>query len=323
MRPPRARRVVVEARAKLNLGLAVGPKRRDGYHDLVTLFQSISLADTLIVTPRARGFRLVVTGEAAPAGTRGRAAARVRARGNRAPRGVPSGPSNLVLRAARAVSERFGLGSGADFRLIKRIPSQAGLGGGSADAAAAIRGLLALHGVVTERAERQALALELGSDVPFAMRGGTALGRGRGEVLAPVRLRRPFRALLAIPKWGVSTADAFRRLDRAKYPLTLWNAKLRSAKLLGRKQLDAETWVRLGNTFEEVLGPRRPDFESLRDRLRAAGVRTPRMTGSGSAVFGIIPPGVSEERVAGRFVGSEAIHLVRSTRAGLRFVRQP
>jgi 4-diphosphocytidyl-2-C-methyl-D-erythritol kinase len=303
------RGVVAEARAKLNLCLAVGPRRTDGYHDLVTLFQSVSLSDTLVVEPRPRGFSLAVRSE--------RSAVRNAKPKTREPR-PPLGSGNLVLRAARLLSRRSGLEAGARFTLIKRIPMRAGLGGGSADAAAAIAGLSALYGLELSTPERLALALELGSDVPFAVLGGTALGAGRGERLEPLELARPFRGLIAVPQWRISTALAYEKMDRRKYFLTPWKAKLRSAQVLGRKRLRAEVWLNLGNSFEEVLGRRRADFLSLCERFREAGVNHVRMTGSGSAVFGVIEPGVSAERVAGRFSGSETLYIVRSTRTGLR-----
>src|SRR5206468_238599 len=165
--------------------------------------------------------------------------------------------------------------------------------------------------------EQTTLALEVGSDVPFALRGGTALGAGRGERMKPLMLARPFRALIAVPQWRVSTALAFEKMDRRKYFLTAWRAKLRSAQVLGRKRLRAEVWLNLGNSFEEVLGRRQADFLSLCARFREAGVNDVRMTGSGSAVFGVLEPGVSAERVAGRFNGSESLYIVRSKRSGL------
>src|SRR5437867_4078156 len=122
---PRA--VEIEARAKLNLGLAVGPERADGYHEIATIYQSITLADTLVATRIRRGFRLRVRHE--DASVRGQAG-----RALRAP--VPAGESNLVVRAARKMAERAGSEGGASFRLIERTPARAGLGGGSADAAA-------------------------------------------------------------------------------------------------------------------------------------------------------------------------------------------
>jgi 4-diphosphocytidyl-2-C-methyl-D-erythritol kinase len=305
----RARGVRVEARAKLNLGLAVGPMRPDGYHEIATFFQSVSLADTLRVEPRARGFTLAVRHQ--EAALRGRTSTG----GDAA---VPRGGENLVLRAAVLLAERAGLERGARFTLVKRIPPRAGLGGGSADAAAALRGLAALYGLRLGTSALLELALRLGSDVPFALIGGTALGRGRGERLRRLALARPFRALVAVPRWRISTALAYARIDRHKYVLTAWKSKLRSAQLLGRKRLSAGAAIHLGNTFEEVLGDRRSDLRSLSARMREAGAIDVRMTGSGSAVFGVLGPGVSTMDVAGCFTGSETLYLVRSARTGLR-----
>lgn len=304
--------VRLDARAKLNLGLAVGPRRPDAFHDLVTVFQSISLRDTLIAR-RARGLSLTVAyedvGVAGPKARRGPSAAVAR---------VPSGSDNLVLRAARLARERWGIRGGAHFRLIKRIPAGAGLGGGSADAAAALAAMCRLYGLRPSPAERIAAAAELGSDVPFAWRGGTAIGRGRGERLKQLRLARAFRAVVAVPSWRVSTAEAYRQIDKNKYGLTGWAAHLRSAQHLERKAVTAEMAMRLGNVFEAALGGRRRDFLDLRRRLEGAGTAVPRLTGSGSAVFGLLPPGATWSSVVGRFSGSETLFLVRSARAGVR-----
>jgi 4-diphosphocytidyl-2-C-methyl-D-erythritol kinase len=306
---PRPGSVTVEARAKLNLGLAVGPRRGDGYHELVTVFQSVSLADTLTAQWRARGFTLVVRQESAA--VRGRLR---RAPGDR----VPAGAGNLVLRAARLLARELSLPGGARFTLTKRIPAQAGLGGGSADAAAAIAALLALHGRRLTRAERLAFALQLGSDVPFATTGGTALGLGRGERLTRLRLRSPFRAVIAMPAWRVSTAHAFRRHDLARNSLTPWVHHRRFAATVGRQRVDALSLIRRGNRFEQLLGQRRRDLESLCARLRAAGLLEPHLTGSGSAVFGVVPRGASVREIVDRFSGDEPLYAVRSSGRGLR-----
>ena len=305
--------VCVEARAKLNLGLAVGPRRADGFHDLVTVFQSISLADRLILEPRARGFSIEVRHEDASLGEGRPARSRPACGGD-----VPTGSANLALRAARLLRDRLGLPGGAHFSLVKRIPTRAGLGGGSADAAAALVGLARLHGMRLSRAQRIGLAAELGADVPFLATGGTALGLGRGERLVPLRLERPFRALVAVPAWRVSTGLAYRRIDRGKYGLTGWRAKLRFAERLEPDAVRPKVGWRLGNTFEFALGNRRPAFASLRERLRRAGLEDPQLSGSGSAVFGILRRGESVRALIERFEGTEALFVVRSMRKALR-----
>jgi 4-diphosphocytidyl-2-C-methyl-D-erythritol kinase len=302
------RRVRVTARAKLNLGLAVGPRRPDGFHELVTVFQSVSLADTLVAERLPRGFRLEVRHEAAA--DRGALAAGTRA-------AVPAGPDNLALRAARLAARTAGLTGGARLILTKRIPAQAGMGGGSADAAAALVAVFALYGVRVPPADRLALGAELGADVPFSLLGGTALGTGRGDRLQPIRPGLAFRAVVAVPPWRVSTARAFRALDRSRYGLTRGNAKLRFAKVTGRMGLEPCDVIRLGNSFEEVLGARRANFVGLRSRMCEAGLLEPHMTGSGSAVFGLLGRGVPARAVLDRFAGLEALYAVRSARRGL------
>lgn len=310
-RPPRA--VEVTAFAKLNLGLAIGPVRDDGFHELATVFQSVSLADTLIGRPRRSGFTLRVRIEDARVN---------RVRGGRGPFALAAGGDNLVLRAARLLAAEFPSAGGAAFTLIKRIPIEAGLGGGSADAAATLVAMRAMYGLHLPRARRIALASRLGSDVPFATLGGTALGRGRGERLTPLALQRPFRAVIAMPAWRVATRDAFRAIDRQRMGLTTWRTKSRFADEIGRGRVRLAHALRLGNTFERVLEERQSDFEQLRARLRAAGADQIHLTGSGSAVFAIPGPHASADEVAARFAGNEALYVVRSTRVGtrLRFV---
>jgi 4-diphosphocytidyl-2-C-methyl-D-erythritol kinase len=189
---------------------------------------------------------------------------------------------------ARLFAREFpGIG-GAHFRLTKRIPAGAGLGGGSADAAAVLVGMARCFAIRLGPERYARLALALGSDVPFALLGGTALGRGRGERLDRLRLARSARVLIAVPSWRVATAAAFRAIDRRKYGLTLWRSKLRFAQSLGREQVTALVAARLGNTFEEALGTRRREFLDLCVRLRRAGIEQPRLTGSGEAVLEIL-----------------------------------
>ncbi|HTR97078.1 MAG TPA: hypothetical protein VMH61_04175 [Candidatus Acidoferrales bacterium] len=297
------------ARAKLNLGLAIGPRREDGFHDLVTTFQSISLADTLLAERTRRGFELEVRFEPE----------------SRAPGAgeVPIGEGNLVLRAARLVHERLGLRGGARFRLVKRIPAGAGLGGGSADAAAAIAAVLSLHGLRAPLSWRLSLAAGLGSDVPFAVLGGTALGLGRGERLRRLRLARPFQALLVVPNWRISTAAAFRTIDKGKYGLTGWETALRFAASLGQSQVTASRATRLGNTFERVLGIRRRDFERLGAAMRASGLSEPHLTGSGSGTFALLPAKAPFREMGGRFEGVGQVFVVRSRGRGLQLRTQP
>ncbi|MCK5597976.1 MAG: 4-(cytidine 5'-diphospho)-2-C-methyl-D-erythritol kinase, partial [Candidatus Eisenbacteria sp.] len=180
--------VSVEAFAKINLGLAVTAARPDGYHDIETLFQSVSLSDTLALAPleSSSGVSLSVHGLS-----------------------VPEGPDNLAWRAAEAALAEFEC-PGVSIDLTKRIPVAAGLGGGSADAAAILVGVDALFDIGAPRDTLLDVAAALGSDVPFMLSGGTALGTGRGENLERLPALSGVWFVLATPRFGVSAGEAYR-----------------------------------------------------------------------------------------------------------------
>jgi 4-diphosphocytidyl-2-C-methyl-D-erythritol kinase len=189
------RRVRLDAPAKLNLGLRVLGLRSDGFHEIRSVFHTVSLCDDLeLRVGPGSGIGLECTGD----------------------EGVPDGPSNLAWRAAEAFMDAAGLGLRVCIRLAKRIPSAAGLGGGSSDAAAVLRGLARATGCDPGLA---GLAAELGSDVPFFLHGGAAFVSGRGEVIEPIE-PLDFHAVLLHPGVAVSTAWAYRELDRAPDALT-------------------------------------------------------------------------------------------------------
>lgn len=207
-RDPRGRRiptgggsVTVTAPAKINLALRVGARRRDGYHALATLFQALDLADDLTLGPGAPGVRVTLTGPEAG--------------------GVPAGDDNLAVRALHLLAGRVGHdldADGLELHLHKRIPAAAGLAGGSADAAAALVAGDAYWRTRLPRAELVELAAALGADVPFSLTGGTAVGTGRGDVLAPALARGRFHWVLAFADHRLSTPSVFAELDRLRGP---------------------------------------------------------------------------------------------------------
>lgn len=186
--------VTVRASAKVNLHLAVGPRRADGYHRLTTVYQAVSLYDELTVTA-ARDLTATVTGEGAGE--------------------VPSGTANLAVAAATALAASARVPAQAHLELVKTIPVAGGLAGGSADAAAALVGCDALWRTGLDRPALLAVAETLGSDVPFAVAGGTMLGTGRGERLSPVLARATFHWVLAFADRGLSTAAVYAEHDAA------------------------------------------------------------------------------------------------------------
>lgn len=248
------RRVRLKAFAKINLTLEVLNKRRDGYHDLRTIFQTISLADTLAIEfTRARRTTLELDSSVDIA-------------------------NNLVIRAAAAVLDAMRLTAKVRFHLMKRIPMGGGLGGGSTDGAAVLLALPALAGRTIPMAELLALAVELGSDVPFFLSGGCALGLGRGTELYVLGDPPQVRGLVIAPPVHVSTADAYGFLNRTEAQLPAAEARL----------LDSRDWRRFCvNDFEPAVFRQHPDLDTIQRKLCKLGARPARMTGSGAALFGI------------------------------------
>lgn len=183
----------VRVPAKINLLLHVGPLRADGYHEIATVLQAVSLYDVVTAAP-ASGLTCTVTGEGADL--------------------VPAGQGNLAVTAAGLLARRAGRRPDVALTVEKSIPVAAGLAGGSADAAGALVACDALWGLGMERSELLGLAAELGSDVPFSLHGGTALGTGRGERLAEVMARGSYSWVLGFASEGLSTPTVYRERDR-------------------------------------------------------------------------------------------------------------
>ena len=188
------RSVTATAPGKINLCLRVGALRDDGYHDLATVFQAVSLVEEVTATPSA-GFTCAFSGPIDVSN-------------------VPLTADNLVLRAARAIAAATGYDGGVHLEVIKRVPIAGGMGGGSADAAAALLAVDALWQTHMGKDALMSIAADLGSDVPFSMVGGTAIGLGRGEDLSPVLATGHFEWVLVPHDHGLSTPTVYRELDR-------------------------------------------------------------------------------------------------------------
>ena len=241
----------VRAYAKINWTLRVTGKRADGYHDIETLFQTISLHDTLTI-------------ERAP-----HAALRCD------DPSIPVDSSNLVMRALEAI------GVTAAIDLQKRIPAGGGLGGGSSDAAAILAAF--------DRRD-PAIALKLGSDVPFFLVGGTAYATGRGEVLTPLRSVAPVPLLLLLPKERVSTAQAYASLRRFSPPLGIERFRqMIDDDLLGHA-------AELTNDFEAPIFAAHPNLRVLKARLQECGAAWVGMSGSGSTIVGAFRSQIERDR---------------------------
>lgn len=280
------------AYAKVNLHLGVLGARADGYHELRTVFQSISLHDTLeLERVRRRGIDLRISGAA-----------------------LDPGPANLVWRALDALSRELRLGGGWRARLRKRIPMAAGLGGGSSDAAAALVAAARLSGRSVAPELLAELGARLGADVPFFLVGGRALGVGRGDEIYPLE-DGPRRAVLVVlaPGTSVATIEAYRWLDRkltkAAAAHKLWVSCARSWSLE-----DAD----LLNDFEAAVFSRYPRLRRIKRRLLQAGAAGAALAGSGSAVFGLFQNPAQARRAAQQFPDEQVFIARTLSRAEFR-----
>jgi 4-diphosphocytidyl-2-C-methyl-D-erythritol kinase len=284
--------------AKINLSLRVLGKRADGYHELRTTFQAIDLHDVLEVRPCDR-LRLTVEGSP----------------------GLSAGADNLVLRAAAELRCVTGVASGADLRLVKRIPVGGGLGGGSSDAAGALLALERLWDVRPDPATRLAIARDLGADVPFFLVGGRALGRGRGDRLTPIETGEQLAVLVGLPPFGVGTAEVFAGWSDRLTPPEKDVSVRRLSETSGNGIEDVE---RSENDLEAIAFGRWPVLRRFRDALRENGADTALLSGSGSSVFGVFDTRDSRDRAAGaissRFPGWEVVKT-RSVSDGVRIAR--
>jgi len=259
-------RLSLRAPAKINLNLRIVGRRADGYHDIESVVQSVTLYDTLEITLAGEGLALEVDDPA-----------------------IPAGPENLVFKAAARLLDRLSGRPGLRMRLAKGIPAGAGLGGGSSDAAAALVGVDRLLGLGLSGAALHAHAAALGSDVPYFLVGGTALLTGRGTEVDPLPDAPPGDLLIVHPGEPLSTAAVYAQLQE---PLTL-APKPVSISGFGRIPVDLVSWVRAGNDLEPHAERLCPDIVRIKTMLAGAGAVAAAMTGSGSAVFGLFENGAA------------------------------
>lgn len=250
------------APAKLNLTLDVGARRPDGYHDITSVMQSAALYDVVTLDfSKTDGIAIECPGT-----------------------DLPTGPDNLAWKAADVFFQETNVSrTGISIRLDKKIPSQAGLGGGSSDAAAVLRGMRRLfHADVSDKA-LESMAAQVGSDVPYCVRGGTALAQGRGERLTALLCLPMCWFVIVKPPVANSTAAMYRRLDE----ISITDRPDSDKMIEALKNGDLTQICRLvGNVFEQALPPDSEIF-AIRRQLSALGADAACMTGSGSAVMGL------------------------------------
>lgn len=253
--------VQIKARAKINWTLDIVGQREDGYHLMDMLMQSVTLADEVTLTPAET---LTLTTGGSP--------------------WLPADEHHLALRAALALRKHTGCALGAAIHVKKHIPVGAGMGGGSADAAAVLSGLNQLWGTGLSQEELEAIGLTLGADVPFCLRGGLTHTTGIGEAMRPVPCARLYDLVVIQPCAGLSTGEVFRAYHAqadTRHPDT---EGARQALQTGDLSLLRES---LGNALQAVSQRMRPEISQAIDALHRSGASVALMTGSGSAVFGV------------------------------------
>ena len=285
--------LTISANAKINLTLDILGKRDDGYHEVELVLQSIALADTLELTKIDHGIDFHLdTNQVACADS------------------LPTDASNLAVRAALLMKDKFKLDSGIFIRLIKRIPIEAGLAGGSTDAAAVIRGINRLFNLRLTTEEMCDLGAEIGSDVPFCIVGGTCLATGRGEKLKRLADLPSIPLVLIKPRGSIPTAWAYKTYDSdrsSEHPDTK-----QICEAINLSDTKAVTEL-IFNVLERVAIKKYPAINNIKDKLIEAGAMAAMMSGSGPSIFAITKSNDDSKRIAELFKDSGSQVFVTET----------
>ena len=254
------REIIIDSYAKINLGLDILYKRPDGYHEINTIMQQISLNDTLTIREIKEDIVMESNNN-----------------------NLPLDSTNLVYRAWKILQDKTGINKGIQINIHKRIPIAAGLAGGSSNASAVLKGLNELWNLNLSEKELREIGVELGADVPYCIMGGTALAEGIGEKLTPIKSFGGKLVLLANPGIAVSTVDVYRKL-----------------KLQGKPQLDIKKIINsienddlksvgnnIINVMEEVVIEEHPIISEIKKDMKSCGAINALMSGSGPTVFGL------------------------------------
>lgn len=253
----------LKANAKINLFLDVLNKRKDGYHNIKTIFQEISLSDELLIRE---------TGE-----TRGTGGIKIFCDNPQ----IPTDKRNLVYKASDLIKKQFGIKNGIEIKIKKNIPVGAGLGGGSSDAAAVLRGLNKLWNLKLTKNQLVKIGKQIGADVPFFLYGGRCLGKCLGDKLTPLKIGKTRWYVIVKPPFEISTKFAYSHLTELK--------KTGKIKLLCNFTLNPEQEFQgLKNRLEDVVIPLYPEIKKIKEKILDYGAEFSLMSGSGSCVFGIV-----------------------------------
>lgn len=284
------------AYAKLNLSLDVVSRRDDGYHDLEMVMQSVSLFDTVAVRAED-GDEINVVSNA---------------------RHIPNDERNIAVKAARAFLSAVGIKRKINITIEKRIPSSAGLAGGSADGAAALMILDRLLETNLPEKELSGIGLSVGADIPFCLVGGTALARGRGEILTPLDAMPDCRIVIAKPRRGMSTGRVFEKVDNSEIFKRPNTGALLEA--IGGYDLEG-TAKNVYNVFEPIVAEEIPEIYDIKKTMLDGGAMCASMTGSGSAVFGIFRGAPEAAEAAKKLSGKyDAVFSTEPRKHGVIFL---
>jgi 4-diphosphocytidyl-2-C-methyl-D-erythritol kinase len=296
---------IARAPAKLNLYLEILGRRRDGFHELEMLMVPVRLADSLALTPTPQPSD----------GRNGEIRLNIRTcfplRPPRVEQAIPAGQANLVVRALEMLGARSGCRLGAQVELVKRIPAEAGLGGASSDAAAALQLANRAWKLHWSRGRLAELAAEIGSDVPFFLYGGSAICRGRGEQIEPLGAIAPLSFVIVKPAAGLSTAEVYEAHDRVATPavdIRPGLVKELSGRLTGGRHQEAGGWMH--NRLQAAAASLSPWVQRLQAAFAQLDCLGHQLTGSGTAYFGICRHAQHARRVA---------TLLRTRQLGLVF----
>ncbi len=270
----------INAYAKINLGLDITGRRSDGYHDLRMVMQTIDLHDVITIRaiPEINGSEeegnvLVTCNDSS----------------------LPVDERNLAFRAAKLLFREFSITDNLEIDIIKNIPVAAGLGGGSADAAAVLKGVNEFFGLGLSDEELMERGAELGADIPFLINGGTALAQGIGEILEPLGAPLGLTAIVAVPDIMVSTKEVYEEYDRREFTGVHPDIDHLKAAI----EMDDIGCIPefLGNVLESVTIPRYPVIDRIKEIMMSNGAAGALMSGSGPSVFGLFVDDASVERV--------------------------
>ena len=280
--------LTVQAAAKVNLYLDILGRRSDGYHEIESIIQSVKLYDKIILRPRRRGIKIACTHPQ-----------------------VPLDEGNICYRAVEILSTVLGMKQGLEIEIQKNIPVGSGLGGASADAAAALIGTRKLFKMDIPLSDLSKLALELGSDVPFCLTGGTALVRGRGEKIMPLPLLKDGWFILVDPGMSISTSWVYSTL-KGELTTKRLNTKL-IKELMKKEGIRGVSKFPLYNKLEEVVIERFPILRDIKAKLIEAGAIGALMTGSGSTIFAVAEDEERAKSILDRLGRKTRVYAVQAT----------